>query len=273
MAVCAPTCGCAIQTETLALSGSGSAEDPWVINQANDPAIADLQAQIDTINAALTDDYIPYADFNAKGDLLVGTADDEGGRLAAASFGRVLISDPAGSGVKWNGGVVEIQTITTNGDPSTFSNIPQEFTHLKIVGATRHSNTDGLGGYSVLSVNFNGDISAGAYRWLFRWDDPSGDGRSSSDSSNVGVFGQIGAAGWQPFEVIIPWYALTSSIKHYMGSSFGSRASTGGTAGFRVTHGGGLWVPPSSTGVTSIELRAGGANNLDGGRVTLLGIG
>ena len=57
---------------------------------------------------------------------------------------------------------IAVATITVAQSSVTFSNIPQNYSHLQVRFLVRSSDTSNDGSY--LMMNFNGDTSAGAYR-------------------------------------------------------------------------------------------------------------
>lgn len=69
--ICTPnTCGCAITTTTMTITGSGTPADPWVIDMAGSSAITQLQTDVSNINAALA--ALPGTYVDVVGDSMTG---------------------------------------------------------------------------------------------------------------------------------------------------------------------------------------------------------
>jgi hypothetical protein len=128
-------------------------------------AIRTLGSAIDTTvfnNAAAA---VAKSTIDAKGDLLVGTADDTVGRLAVGTDGYTLVADSAETtGLKWaapaaSGGMTLIQETSASTDSSlTFGSIPASYKQLLLVWSGIYVSALG----NVFSLRFNND-SGGNY--------------------------------------------------------------------------------------------------------------
>lgn len=81
-------CGCAIETSTLFLSGSGTPEDPWVIEQIEFADLATIQSDIAGILATLDtlpNDYVPVVGGTMYGALAISPTADLGLSLRSSS--------------------------------------------------------------------------------------------------------------------------------------------------------------------------------------------
>lgn len=70
MPICGHQCGCALQSTTLTISGSGTPEDPWLLDIAELNDVAELQAAVSAINATLATLAATYV--NTTGDTMTG---------------------------------------------------------------------------------------------------------------------------------------------------------------------------------------------------------
>lgn len=121
MGLCSGGCNCVINANSpLSVSGQGTVTDPYVLNSSISGGDAttlngqsgtyylnrvnhtgtQLASTISNFNAAAIDAVETLID--AKGDLLVGTADNTASRLGVGTDGQVVIaSAAAGTGIKW----------------------------------------------------------------------------------------------------------------------------------------------------------------------------
>jgi len=126
-----------------------SSKDPGGTGSTGPFAIADvtgLQAELDNKISGST--------INAKGDLLLGTANDTVGRLAVGTNGQVLTADSAEStGAKWvNPSATDSTKVAKAGDTmtGTLISLAQQYNTASSPGASiraRHTDGAGLGLY------------------------------------------------------------------------------------------------------------------------------
>src|SRR6188472_2111807 len=64
------TCGCAVISDTLTITGSGTPTDPWRLEQAEFTDITQLQVDVANINATLAT--LSGAYVNTSGDTMTG---------------------------------------------------------------------------------------------------------------------------------------------------------------------------------------------------------
>jgi hypothetical protein len=158
------------------------------------------------------------------------------------------------------------QTIGSGGAASvTFSNIPQTFTDLKIVGSARTTQTQV---YGTTLIGFNGSSSNVAYLRMF------GDGSAvSSDTGGTGVISIDDGANatantFGSFEAYIPNYRSSTSKPYSTDSVSETNATTIYTQLLA-----GLWNPGTQAAITSITLTAGAsANYVEFSEFSLYGI-
>lgn len=150
--------------------------------------------------------------------------------------------------------LISKQIIGSGGAASvTFSNIPQTFTDLKVVGSARTTQAQV---YGTTLIGFNGSSSNVAY--LRMYGDGSG---ASSDTGTTGVISIDNGANatsntFGNFEVYIPNYR-SSSAKSY---STDSVSETNATTIYTQLLAG-LWNPGTQAAITSITLTAGASAN------------
>ena len=90
--------------------------------------------------------FVNQATFDAKGDLIAGTADNAYSRLAVGANNTVLTADSStATGLKWatpsSGGMTLLGTTTLSGASVTFSSIPSTYVSLLLVGENFTNNT------------------------------------------------------------------------------------------------------------------------------------
>lgn len=146
------------------LTGGGTSGD---VTLAIDSTVATLTGTQTLTNKTLTSPVLTtptISTIDAKGDLLVGTADNTVGRLAVGTNGQVLTADStAATGTKWadaagGGGLTLLSTTTLSGTSTTVSSISGSYKNLVLV-AKNVSNNAGDSMY----YRFNGDSGANYY--------------------------------------------------------------------------------------------------------------
>jgi hypothetical protein len=206
---------------------------------------------------------------DAKGDLLVGSANDTVSRLAVASTaGYLLTVDSAeATGLKWaapaaGGGVTLLYTSTPSGVSSiNFTSISSTYKHLLLtwngVYTSDHStafnvrfNNDSSGIYSVNDIS--GQTYAGGQYALFM------EGNSLNENSGHGylyVYDTASSSHWKTF----------NGQSSYYDGDFGWKGANDARGMYR-----------STTAITSVDIvRTGGSGTLSvvsGGAVKLWGL-
>ena len=98
---------------------------------------------------------------DAKGDLIVGTADNTVGRLAVGTNGHTLVADSTETtGLKWAApasGMTLLSTTTLSALSTTISGISGSYKHLVLYSKNL---TDTDAGGATLSLRFNGDTGS-----------------------------------------------------------------------------------------------------------------
>lgn len=106
---------------------------------------------------------IPTSTVTAKGDLIVGTANNAVSRLGVGANGTTLVADSAeATGLKWatassGGGMTLLSTTTLSGSSVSLTSISQDYTNLLIVGSVINSNDVSI------KMQYNSDTTAGNY--------------------------------------------------------------------------------------------------------------
>lgn len=163
---------------------------------------------------------------------------------------------------------VPIQTVTVTAATSAsieFTNIPQNYTDLKILISARGTETRNNSGM-LLKVEFNGNTSNYSRRSVYNLD-----GSVSSSSANDSVFAYLQASNWTAStfdntELYIPNYT-SSNNKSVSSDSVTENNGTGVVLGLSA----GLWS--NSAAITSVKLTPYAGNFVQYSTATLYGIG
>lgn len=217
---------------------------------------------------------VMLATFDAKGDIIVGTADNAASRLAVGSVGQSLQPDAAqATGMKWaNGAMVQLSKSVLGGASANIdiTAISGSYDHLRLIAYVRG---DTAAASTTCILRFNGDSGA---NYDFQRNSASAAAAAISEA-----FGQTSiectptmpanTATANVFSMImldIPFYALTANnklvhVKHI--SKIGVATTNlreGGVAGF--------WR--SSAAITQITLIPGAGNFAAGSGYSLWGV-
>lgn len=151
-------------TAGTGLTGGGTTGD---VTLSIDSTVTTLTGSQTLTNKTLTSPVLTtpsISTIDAKGDLLVGTADNTIGRLAVGTDGQVLTADSTtATGTKWaaaggGGGLTLLSTTTLSGTSVTVSSISGSYKNLRLV-VKNGSNNAGDSFY----YRFNGDSGANYY--------------------------------------------------------------------------------------------------------------
>ena len=214
---------------------------------------------------------------DAKGDLLVGTANDTLTRLPVGSNGHVLTADQTQvSGVKWTaqpsvGAVIGEVVLTATQALITFSSIPATFAHLVIVYQCR-SDLSGVD-IAQLQLRINNDTGSSYNSQLVG-------GNNSTAFAGIQSSANFGSLGYTSAANATAGYASSGSVEipNYVGTTFFKNAifqttrDTNG-AGANMVHYRGHVVWKSSTAINRLDISSsGGGSFIAGSRFTLYGI-
>lgn len=182
---------------------------------------------------------LPVTIFDAKGDVLVGSAADAAARLAVGSDGQVLTADTASTnGVKWatpagaSGAVTQLVS-TTLGGAGTFdaTSISGAYNDLIVVLVARDSTASGT---TTPVVTVNNDTGANYYNERFTVNSTTAvSGAESAGGTALGCIRLSGSSAtanlFASVEIVIPGYASTTWTKTlHTRSAYASALSAGG---------------------------------------------
>jgi hypothetical protein len=168
-----------------------------------------------------------------------------------------------------------LESIAGDGTFTTvdFTNIDQNFTHLKIVG---YGRSDAAGGTSVIvTLRFNGDAGAGNYNFIKTITTLAAVTTTQNNvpieiTSITGSAGTTIANAADPFTIIIPNYRNTTLIKTALAEGQAIRDGIAGAATPQRIETRGWWL--NTAAITRIELAAGISNWTAGSIVSLYGL-
>jgi hypothetical protein len=267
-------------TEVAAGTGisvaSGTGPIPTV--SINTAVTADLTTAQTLTNKTLTSPVLTtpsLSTIDAKGDLIVGTADNTIGRLAVGTNGHTLVADSAeATGLKWQapasgGGMTLINTggNTLSGASTTVSTIPGTYNDLIVYVVDFYAAGNF---YPFLLIN--GDSTAANYQQFVARGAGSSNGTYVDNStSGMDMSGyQIVAADNNNFiSIYIPNYANTVSRK-MANSLAGYQANTSPSASKGVTNNTTNYLG-STLNITSLEFKCSGST-WSGGTVYVYGV-
>lgn len=184
-------------------------------------AIRSLGSAIDSTVFTNAGNAVQKSTIDAKGDLLVGTADNTITRLAVGTNNYVLTADSAeASGVKWaaagGGGFTLLSTTTLSSTSTTISSISQSYSQLLITGEDMGT----VANDAAMRFRFNG-ITASNYQ-VTKIE------TTLSHSSNQSAFdsgaNDIAQGNKGAFYILIPDYASGSSYKYFEIGTIGDNA-------------------------------------------------
>lgn len=206
------------------------------------------------------------SNIDAKGDLLVGTADNTISRLAVGTNNQVLTADSStATGLKWasaagGGGLTLLSTTSLSTTTTTISSISGSYTNLILVirGATWPSfnttysirpNGSTTGAFSAGSFNDAGTGGTGVLTNTTI--NPWNNNMPQNNANNIAVYTFYN-------------YANTSYYKAWHG--FGYMDNSSGCA---FNHGGGF---KSNSAITSFDIVLGQSVNFTGGQALVYGV-
>lgn len=235
--------------------------------QASMPSTGvDGQIWLDTDGTLSDTAFVPLSTIDAKGDLLVGTADNTVNKLTAGSNDTVLTADSStATGLKWaapvSGSITLLSTTTiTTGTTVTVSSISQLYKHLYIefVGMSKSTNAAQLFIYPDSSSSISKSTRI-----------------RSNDSNIVGVRTDYISTGnsllidntENAFYMTIYNYASTVDRKAF--SLFGYYIGSTGSTKIGITLTGGI---DTTSGIDSIQWTWDNAENFTGGTIRVYGV-
>lgn len=226
-----------------------------------------------------TSAFVPVSTIDAKGDLLVGSANDAIDNLAVGSDGQVLTADSAQTlGVKWatagGGGAIsqlfdsQLGSNAANIDTGA-GGIATTANHLLVIMRLR-TNTAATT-FDDTELTFNNDTGAN-YSWqrLRALNTTvSGVGLASQNFIQMPAFGaSAGSNKFTTVRFVLANYATTDQHKTFECTLAEVDADT---SKMLVQHLGGMWA--STSAISRMNIAAGGAANLiTGSRVTVYGL-
>jgi len=218
---------------------------------------------------------VMLATYDAKGDLVVGTADNAASRLAIGVPGQILVPDSAqATGMKWaDGGDYKIYDSTLGAAAATIdiTSIPSDYEYLRLAGYVRG---DTAAASTTLALRFNGDAGANYDRQRHTGAAAAATiaeqfGQTSAIVGDVIPANTATANVFSFFEIIIPHYANSTNNK----VAYCQIASKIGvaTTNLSVGHVAVFWR--SNAAINQITLLPGAGNFQIATRTMLWGIG
>jgi hypothetical protein len=256
-------------TAGTGLSGGGTS---GAVTVSIDSTVATLTDSQTLTNKTLTSPVLTtpsISTIDAKGDLLVGSADNTITRLAVGSNNQVLTADSAqASGVKWAtpaaGGMTVIASGTLSGTSLTLSSIPSTYNELQLVfyGVTNSANVS-------MYCTLNANTTASGYPSRFMGYYNAAYYDAAFARANIALFelvntiGCLGSDSNNVARLSIPAYAYSGRKLVVHDCSFT------GTNGLFVTYTG-ITNAISTAAVSSIEISA--TSSWTGGTYVLYGV-
>ena len=230
-------------------------------------AIRSLGSAIDSTVFTNAGNAVQKSTIDAKGDLLVGTADNTITRLAVGTNNYVLTADSAeASGVKWaaaaggGGSLTQLATGSLSGSSTSITSISGSYTHLQLVIYEMSADFNGY-----YTMRFNSD--SGSNYYSVQTDSLVGTrGNNAAAQIMIQTEGNLGTNTQQTNTFNIYNYASTNIRKSFDGVWFGYRNTVGLKAGGIS----GLWN--SLSAISSIQIIPETGNTFDNGSYILYGV-
>jgi hypothetical protein len=164
---------------------------------------------------------------------------------------------------------IQTYTLSTTTSSVTFSNIPQNYTDLKISVSARDDRN--AGDYTNLALLFNNSTTGYSYKILYGY---NGSALSTNGSSLSAGYGNLGISQstqtsntFSTTDIYIPNYSVNGIAKSYSGDNAAENNGSVNMLDFTA----GLWSGTSP--ITIINISAAGVNFVAGTTITLYGIG
>lgn len=214
---------------------------------------------------------------NAKGDLLVGSAPDQVGRVPVGANGRIPVADSAASlGIAWKGGTTLLEERAGDGTSTVLAfTVPGDYQHLLITGSIAHNNgSGGAAAHRLFGQQFNDDAGTNYGGYVNDRDAGGVETDTANDSGTVGRVGFVGVNA-SPTTLYVPNYAQAGIAKSIFGDGGSYLAANPGVGSdWRRWNSMSRWI--STAAITRIELviLSGGGDNWDSTtRLSLYGLG
>ena len=260
----------AIQDASTSQKGAVQLENSTSSTSTTTAAVpASVKSAYDLANGAIAKSLV-----DAKGDLIVATANDTVTRLGVGTDGQILTADSASSGgVKWatasSGGITLIDTKTLNNTATsyTFSSIAGTYKHLLVTGQGVTSGTGSTAADS-FNVQFNSDTS-GNYSYVLT---RVIGGSASATYSSGSTFINGGYAIAHSSATAIDRAEWAMYIYDYASSDSYKSIQTSGGHTSRNDYSAGMGNWNSTSAITSITISDSYGNNFTNGKLKLWGI-
>lgn len=237
-------------------------------------AITEWAREVDPALDRLRAEIIPDTLAEAKGDLLVASADDLWDRLPVGPNGTFPVADSTASlGLAYKGGMVEIESQVDPSGNVIFSNIPGHFKDLLLTGQCRHDDASATNSFRNFALFFNGDTGT---NYVYLRDQTDGAGSravvaSSADAARM----QLGRIGDVPgaVKVLIPNYTggFQKSVIAQVGGAINDPAD--GADNWLLTESMGRWKNGAIITEVAVNDPGGGDDWRAETRFTLYGLG
>lgn len=240
----------------------------------NTALVADSAQSLGVKWLDLTTLLVALTTYDAKGDLIVGTADNAAARLAVGSVGQSLQPDPAQSvGMKWAAGAqVQLARGVLGGAQANIdiTAISGSYDHLRLIAYLRG---DTAAASTTCLLRANGDSGANYDRQLLHASQTSAAASEFFGQTSITVMETMPAntAGANLFGMIvvdIPFYSLTSNNKDFNIEQITKIGIA--TANLRWGAVSGFWR--SNAAITQLTLLPGAGNFVAGSAYSLWGI-
>lgn len=235
--------------------------------QASMPSTGvDGQIWLDTDGTLSDTAFVPLSTIDAKGDLLVGTADNTVNKLTAGSNDTVLTADSStATGLKWAtpsaGGMTLLSTTTLSGTKTTISSISSAYTDLYILiyGVTNQTTN---GNFRLLP---NDALGCSYFRADY------GTTTLNQQINTYLLFNNQGASNLynnanNVYQLTIHNYASTTTRKPFIGSGIFVDSNLNNAANFY------LGAVDSTTAISSLAFTMSNGTSFNGGTVLVYGV-
>lgn len=225
-------------------------------------AIRSLGSSIDSTLKTQIDAQIPDSIIDAKGDLIVGTADNTPARLASSAVNNdvLMVDTSTASGLKWAapsaGGLTSIATGTLSSTAVTISSIPSTYVDLYLViDSPTGSATENI------AFRYNGVTTAAYQQVGFR----SSSSAILNDTSQTQHFTsqislQTTNSQYQSFGLI---------VRHYSKATYHNVQFFGNNDGQSIFFNGFI---PTAAAINSLTIKTASTATFSGGTYTLYGV-